>query len=100
MNQTKKNVSTKPRKKKKKASSKQKQQSVRFVLIGVVILTAVLIILGALVFSADKVISDESVSSENSELLSTVSSDEMGFPVTFSNNDIIPTSLFLKTITS
>ncbi|MBQ3137104.1 MAG: hypothetical protein IJB74_06455 [Clostridia bacterium] len=98
MNQTKKNVSTKPRKKKKKASSKQKQQSVRFVLIGVVILTAVLIILGALVFSADKVISDESVSSENSELLSTVSSDEMGFPVTFSNNDIIRTESFSSKI--
>ncbi len=100
MNQTKQKVQTKPKPQrgKKKAPSKQKQQSVRFVLVGVVVLTAVLIILGALVFSADKVISDESVSSENSELLSTVSSDEMGFPVTFSNNDIIRTESFSSKI--
>ena len=98
MNQTKQKVQKMPQRGKKKAPSKQKQQSIRFVLIAVIVLTAVLIILGTLVFSADKVISDDSVSSENSEILSAVSSDEMGFPVTFSNNDIIRTESFSSKI--
>lgn len=77
-------------KKKKKKSG----QGSRYALVGIVAVTVVLIILGALVFSADRVIDDGRVSSENSELLSTVSSDEMGFPVTFSNNDIIGVESF------
>ncbi len=89
-------MKTQPRKKKK--SKKQKQQSSKYILVGAVVLTAVLIILGALVFSADKVISDDTVSSENSELLSTVSENEMGFPVTFSNNDIIRVESFSSRI--
>ncbi len=77
---------------------KQKQQSSKYILVGAVVLTSVLIILGALAFSADKVISDDTVSSENSELLSTVSENEMGFPVTFSNNDIIRVESFSSRI--
>ncbi len=87
---------SKPQQRKKKKN--QKQQSSKYILIGAVVLTAVLIILGALVFSADKVISDDTVSSENSELLSTVSENEMGFPVTFSNNDIIRVESFSSRI--
>lgn len=81
-----------------KKKKKKSQQGSRYVLVGIVVLTAVLIILGALVFSADRVIDDDSISSENSELLSTVSSNEMGFPVTFSNNDIIRAESFSSRI--
>ncbi len=87
---------SKPQQRKKKKN--QKQQSSKYILVGAVVLTAVLIILGALVFSADKVISDDTVSSENSELLSTVSENEMGFPVTFSNNDIVRVESFSSRI--
>lgn len=81
-----------------KAKKKKNREGSGVVLICVVVLTALLIILGALVFSADRVIDDEKLSSENSELLSTVSSDEMGFPVTFSNNDIIRVESFSSKI--
>ncbi|MBE6774801.1 MAG: hypothetical protein E7543_01255 [Ruminococcaceae bacterium] len=77
-----------------KKKKRKSRRSSRYALVGAVVLTAVLIILGAAVFSADRVIDDGSVSSENSELLSTVSSNEMGFPVTFSNNDIIRVESF------
>lgn len=78
----------------KKKRRPQKRRDSRFILIGAVVITAVLLILGAIVFSSDKVISDDSISSENSELLSTVSENEMGFPVTFSNNDIVRVESF------
>ncbi len=83
---------------KKKPMAKKKKQNSKYVLIGAVVITAALIVLGALVFSADKVLSDDTVSSENSELLSTVSTNEMGFPVTFSNNDIIRVESFSSKI--
>ncbi|MBR6568733.1 MAG: hypothetical protein IKK60_08795 [Clostridia bacterium] len=78
----------------KKKRRPQKRRDSRFILIGAVVITAVLLILGAIAFSSDKVISDDSISSENSELLSTVSENEMGFPVTFSNNDIVRVESF------
>ncbi len=81
-----------------KNKKKKKHEGTKYLLAGAVLLTAVLIILGALVFSADRVISDDTVSSENRELLSTVSADEMGFPVTFSNNDIIRVKSFSSKI--
>ena len=83
---------TKPQSSKNKKN--KKKQGSKYILIGAVVLTAVLLILGAIVFSSDKVISDDGISSENSELLSTVSENEMGFPVTFSNNDIIRVESF------
>ncbi len=87
---------TKPKSQQKKKS--KKQQGSKYILIGAVVLTALLIISGAFIFSADKIISDDTVSSENSELLSTVSENEMGFPVTFSNNDIIRVKSFSSRI--
>ncbi len=81
-----------------KRRKKKKNEGNVIVLIGIVALTALLIILGALVFSSDKVLENDKVSSENSELLSTVSADEMGFPVTFSNNDIIRVESFSSRI--
>ncbi len=89
-----------PSKKQKKGKTNKKkgQKGTKYLLSGAVLLTAVLIILGAAVFSADRVISDDTVSAEASELLSTVSTDEMGFPVTFSNNDIIRVEAFSSRI--
>lgn len=92
MNEKNKKGQIKPLKPKKKKA--QKKRDSKYILVGAVVLTAVLIILGAIVFSSDKVISDDRVSSEDSELLSTVSENEMGFPVSFSNNDIIRVESF------
>lgn len=71
-----------------KRKAKKKGSDSKFILVGAVLLTVAVIILAGIAFSSDKVIDDGKLSSESSELLSTVSSDEMGFPVTFSNNDI------------
>ncbi len=96
MDKPKKNTRTKPQMKKK--PGKKHDVSSKYVLAGAVVLTAVLIILGAIVFSDDRVMDEGQISSENSELLSTVSADEMGFPVTFSNNDIIRVESFSSRI--
>lgn len=93
-----KNSQNKSKQAKKNTDTKSKQRGIKYLLAVAVILTAMFIILGAFVFSSDRVIKDDSLSSEDSELLSTVSSDEMGFPVTFSNNDIINTESFSSKI--
>ncbi len=82
----------------RKNKSKKARDGGKKLLVGAVVLTALIIMLGAVIFSADKVISDDVTSSGNSELLSTVSTDEMGFPVTFSNNDIIRVESFSSRI--
>ncbi len=81
-----------------KRKVKKKNFDSKYILVGAVLLTAVVIIFAGIAFSSDRLIDDGKVSSENSELLSTVSSDEMGFPVTFSNNDIIRVESFSSKI--
>lgn len=92
-NTAKKSKSQSKRKPVKKNSSKS-----RFILIGAVVLTVAVILVATVFFTTDKVIEGDSMSSENSEILSTVSSDEMGFPVAFSNNDIIQCEAFSSRI--
>lgn len=97
-----KNVQRKPQSLPKKPTGKKKRKKKRessgVIAVVIIVLTSLLIILGAIVFSSDRVLDDEKLSSENSELLSTVSADEMGFPVTFSNNDIIRVESFSSRI--
>ncbi len=93
MEKNKKNQTKRKSVKKKKNSSKS-----RFVLIGAVLSTVIIILFATVFFTTDKVIEGDEMSSENSEILSAVSSDEMGFPVTFSNNDILQCEAFSSRI--
>lgn len=81
------------KKRRKKSAKKSK-----YILIGAVAVTAAVILLATVVFSHDKVLDESNVSSEQSELLLTVSSDKTGFPITFSNNDIIKSDSFSSKI--
>ncbi len=83
-----------PQNKGKAVKKKKNSAGILYALAGVVILTVFVILAATVFFTTDKIIEDESMSSENSELLSTVSADEMGFPVVFSNNDIIQCEAF------
>ena len=78
-----------------KRKAKKKGSGSKFILVGAVLLTVAVIILAGIAFSSDKVIDDGKLSSENSELLSTVSENEMGFPVSFSNASEYKSNCFL-----
>ena len=88
---------TKPQQNRRKPV-KKKQFLSPYIIIGSVILTVVVILGAALIFTSDRVIEDDTVSSEADEILSAVSSDEMGFPVVFSNNDILQAESFSSRI--
>ncbi|MBR5438189.1 MAG: hypothetical protein IKV21_04640, partial [Clostridia bacterium] len=81
-----------------KGKKKKSDKSNRLVMAAVAVVVAAAVILGVFALSSDKVIKQSGTTSDNSELLSSVSTDEMGFPVTFTNNDIIRAESFSSRI--
>ncbi len=84
--------------KRTKRKNTKRKNTVGTLLACIVAMAAFLTVLGVIVFSSDRAPGKDNVLSGESELLSTVSADEMGFPVTFSNNDIIRVESFSSRI--